>query len=305
MSLDKAQRYMAQRKAILLAAEIAKQARGGGPNMVHHGTALDSGPNAVGVLTIETRPADKVGDDSAWEIHSQGGNLVVSQAEVITAACLAGVPNNTINYMELGNPGPPATTPQLSDIALEKTTGERKVATVTQTGNILTAEVTWGAGEATGYVFTEAGLFVGILGAGSMFARKAFSAITKTGAFEMRLTWLITLLVAPQGGGDCAGVAITGPSVIAPETIYVATGGEASVAATFDFTPGANHIDVYLNGVRLINTVHYVEAGAGSLAAPVGGPAGNKGINLASFILSGVVGTTPADVVHIVHRTLA
>ena len=57
--------------------------------------------------------------------------------------------------------------------------------------------------------------------------------------------------------------------------------------------------------VRLINTVHYVEAGAGSLAAPVGGPAGNKGINLVSFILSGVVGTSPADVVHIVHRTLA
>jgi hypothetical protein len=301
MGLDKAQRYMAQRKAILLAAKIAKQARGS----VHHSTlGLDVGPSAVGVLTVEMRPADKVGDDSAWEVVEQGGNLVVSQAEVIMAAALSAVPLNTINYMELGDAGPPASPPVLSDTALEQTTGVRKVATVTQTGNILTAEVTWLVGEANGFVFTEAGLYVGNLGSGQLFARKAFNAITKTAAFEMRLTWLITFLVAPQGGGDCAGVALIGPSTTTAETVYVASGGEASVAATFDFTVNANRIDVFLNGVRLIRGVHYTESGP-PLAAPIGGPALNKGINLVGFTLSGAVGPTPADVVYIVHRTLA
>lgn len=303
MGLDKAQRYMAQRKAVLLAAKIAKQARGA--NMIHHSAlGLDVGPRAVGVLTIEMRPANKAGDDSAWEVVEQGGNLVVSQAEVIMASALAAVPLNTINYMELGDAGPPATPPILSDISLEQTTGVRKLATVTQSGNILTAEVTWGVGEANGFVFTEAALYVGNLGAGQMFARKVFNAITKTAAFEMRLTWLITFLVAPQGGGDCAGVALIGPSTTTSETVYTATGGEASVAATFDFTVNANRIDAFLNGVRLTRGVHYIESGA-PLAAPVGGPPLNKGINLIGFNLSGPVGPTPADQVYIVHRTLA
>jgi len=303
MGLDKAQRYMAQRKAILLAAEIAKQARPSGS--VHHGTlGLDTGPHAVGVLTIETRPAGKAGDDSAWEVAEQGGNLVVSQAEVIMAAALAAVPNNTINYIELGDDGPPAQPPSLSDIGLFGATGERKVATVTQSGKILTAQVTWLVGEGNGFVYTEAGLYVGVLGAGSMFARKAFNAITKTAAFEMRFTWLITFLVSPQGGGDCAGVALVGPSSVSAETIYVASGGEASVACTFDYTVNANRLDVFLNGVRLTRGVHYVEASP-PLSAPIGGPALNKGINLVGFTLSGAVGPTPADSVYIVHRNLA
>lgn len=306
MGLDKAQRYMAQRKAVLLAAEIAKRAGGAAAaaRMTHHSMlGLDVGPRAVGVLTIETRPADKAGDASAWEVVEQGGNLVVSQAEVIMAAALAAVPLNTINYIELGDAGPPATPPVLSDISLEATTGERKLAIVTQTGNILTAEVTWLVGEGNGFVFTEAGLYVGNLGSGQMYARKAFNAVTKTAAFEMRLTWLITYLVAPQGGGDCAGIALIGPSTATAETVYVASGGEASVAATFDFTVNANRLDVFLNGVRLIRGVHYTESGP-PLAAPIGGPALNKGINLVGFTLSGPVGLTPADVLYIVHRTL-
>ena len=59
MGLDKAKRYMAHRKALLVAAEIAKKAGGG----TKHSTAfgVDIGPSAVGVLTIETRPANKAG----------------------------------------------------------------------------------------------------------------------------------------------------------------------------------------------------------------------------------------------------
>jgi len=318
MALDKAQRLIAQRNAVLLAAKIAKMARAGvnssnplgpllpsglavPPGTAVHSTAvgIDQGPRAVGVLTIEMRPA---GSDT-WEMHSQGGNLVVSQAEIIMASALAAVPNSTINYIELGDAGPPATQPTLSDITLEATTGERKVATVTQAGNILTAEVTWGTGEANGFTFTEAGLFAGLLGSGTMFARKAFNSIIKTAAFEMRFTWLITFLVAPQGGGDCAGIALVGPSAVANETIYTAAGGEASVAATFDFTVGAARLDAFLNGVRLIRGVHYVEA-APALAAPIGGPATNKGVNFIGFTLDGPV-PGPADVVYLVHRTIS
>jgi len=302
MALEKARRFMANRQALLLAAKIAKQAN---PALgIHQSSMLDVGPKAVGVLTIEMRPADKAGDDDAWEVVEQGGNLVVSQAEILMAAALAAVPNNTINYIELGDAGPPATTPGLSDLALEQTTGVRKLAVVTQSGRILTAEVTWGVGEANGFIFTEAGLFVGLLGAGSMFARKVFNAITKTAAFELRLTWLITFLVAPQGGGDCAGIALVGPAAVANETIYTATGGEASVAATFDFTVGTALLDVFINGVRMVRSVHYIEAAA-PLAAPIGGPPGNKGINFIGFTLNGVVGPIPADVVYLVHRTLA
>jgi len=319
MGLDKARRLVAQRKAILLAAKIAKSVRAGvnhsnpagsqagglvtPPGGSTHSTAmgLDQGPKAIGVLTIETRPVDaKEGDD--WELHATGGNLVVSQAEIIMAAALAAVVNNTINYIELGDPGPPATTPVLSDISLEQTTGVRKTATVTQSGSILTAEVTWGTGEANGFIFTEAGLYAGILGSGSLFARKAFNAITKTAAFEMRFTWIITFLVAAQGGGDCAGVALVGPSTVANETIFTAAGGEASVAATFDFTVGAARLDAYLNGVRLLRGVHYTESPS-PLAAPIGGPATNKGINLIGFTLDGPV-PGPADVVYLVHRTI-
>jgi len=306
MALDKAHRLIAQRKAVLLAAKFAKQARaaqnypaGQLPpgSSIHSTSGADAGPNAVGVLTVETRPAG-----GSWEVHSQGANMVVTQAEVITASALAAVPNSTISYIELGDPAFPATAPDLADIALEQTTGERKSATVTSSGRIVTAEVTWLVGDANGYVFTEAGLFSGILGSGLLFARKTFNTITKTAAFEMRFTWVITLLVAPQGGGDCAGVALVGPAAIANETIYTAAGAEASVAATFDFTVGAARLDVFLNGVRLIRGVHYIEAAA-PLAAPIGGPPGNKGINLISFTLDGPA-PGPADVVYLVHRTI-
>jgi hypothetical protein len=316
MGLDKARRLIAQRKAILLAAQIAKRARTGhvapmGPHlptgvappagMAIHSVAagLDRAPSAVGVLTIETRPAGA--DEDAWEIHEQDGNLVVTQAETIMAAALAAVANNTINYIELGDPSP-ATPPVLGDTGLEQTTAERKLATVTQSGNVLTAEVTWGVGEANGFTFTEAGLFAGLLGSGTMFARKVFNPIAKTAAFEMRFTWLITFLVNPSGSGDCAGVALLGPSTTASETVYTAAGGEASVAATFDFTVGAARVDVFLNGVRLIRGVHYVEANS-PLAAPVGGPPGNKGVNFISFTLDGPA-PGPADVIYLVHRAV-
>ena len=116
---------------------------------------------------------------------------------------------------------------------------------------------------------------------------KTFAGITKTSAFEMKFTWLITFLVDTQGG-SCTGIALSGPASVASSTIFVSpAGGEASVAATFDFVPNTNLIDVFLNGVRLEVGTHYVESGP-PLALPQGGgtPSVSKGINFQAFTLN-------------------
>lgn len=312
MSLDKAQRYMMERKAQLIGYNMARKGLPGHltrrpdgvvvphtPTLSSMTMAGDMMPNARGRLMVELRKVAPDGSKGEWVTHEDDDNLVVTQAERLMANMAAGIANSAINYIELGDPAFPANSPNLSDITLQQTTGERKTATVTVSGNVLTAEVTWTTAEANGFSFTEAGLFIGILGAGSMFARKTFNTIVKTAAFEMRFTWLITFLVNASGSGDCAGVALVGPSVTANETIYTAVGAEASVAATFDFTVGAALVDVFLNGQRLVRGTQYIEIAAGGLTAPVGGPAGNKGIDFIGFTL------LAGDVVYLVQRTLS
>jgi len=216
------------------------------------GDGGDEKSGAVGAVIISKRLVDpETGERGEWETLHADFNLVVTQAERLMADMAIGVANSPINYIELGDPSPTATPVQLNDVGLEQTTGERKAAVLTVNGNVVTAEVTFLTTDANGFTFTESGLFTGPFGAGSMFARKTFSGIFKTAAFEMKFQWLITFLVNTQGG-DCAGIALTGPSTIASSTIFVSpAGGEASVAATFDFVPNSNLIDVFLNGVRL------------------------------------------------------
>lgn len=315
--LRRLQDYIARRKAQITAKRLA-HATGKAPGVMQGGARfVDRGPQAEGFVTIQTRDVGEDGEApcdcdargvgcSHWVNTDAGGNLVVTQAERIMAQMAIGAANSALSYVELGDPAAPATTPQLSDLGLEQSTGERKTATLTAVGNIVTAEVTWTSAEANGFTFTEAGLFNGLLGAGLMFARKTFGGIPKTAAFEMRFTWLISFLVNTQGG-DCAGVSLIGPSTVSAFTVYNAgdaTGGvglEASVSATFDFVVGANHVDVFLNGLRLVPGVHYNEANA-PLVAPIGGPPLNKGVNFNGFVLT----TLPfADQVFLIQRTLA
>jgi hypothetical protein len=310
--LDKAREYMRRRKASRTAAKLAK-AMGKKPGVALGGTAMahDPSPIAKGHVTIQMRPVaacdcDQLGVGcSHWDTVHHDGNLVVSQAETIMAQMAIGAANSALSYIELGDPLAPANPPALSDLTLQQTTGERKSVVLVAAGNIVTAEVTFTSGEANGFTFTEAGLFNGLLGSGLMFARKAFAGITKTASFEMRFTWLITFLVNTQGG-DCAGISLIGPSSVAAFTVYnsgdsIPAGGEASVAATFDFVVGANHVDVYLNGQRLIPGVHYLEAAA-PLLAPIGGPPLNKGVNFIGYTLA--LAPTP-DQVFLIQRTLA
>jgi hypothetical protein len=223
-----------------------------------------------------------------WETVVEDHNLVVTQAENIMAQMAInqgpGNNNSALGYIELGDPPFPANPPSLSDVGLQASTGQRMPVTLTASGNVVTAVADWSTADGNGFTYTEAGLFNGLLGAGLMFARKTFNGITKTASFEMRFTWYITFLVNTQGG-ECSGIALTGPSTVSAFTYYVATGGENSVAATFDFGVGANNVDVFLNGQRLVPTIQYQEAGSGALTAPIGGPATNKGVNLIGFSL--------------------
>lgn len=287
--LNKAELYIARRKLLLKRTE-AQMPRG-------YYEALDRAPNARGHLTVETRPAGEVDDPDAWEKVVDQKNLVVTQAEVLMAQMAIGAANSAFNYIELGDPAFPAQSPALTDTILQQTTAQRKVGTVTASNNVATTEVIFLTGDANGFTYTEAGLFTGVLGAGTMFARKAFAAITKTNAFQMRFTWRITFLVNTDGG-DCSGVGLIAPTTVASFNVATAVGGEASIAALFDFVVGANHVDVFLDRQRLYPGLHYNEAGAGSLIGPVLGPAGNKGINLAGFTLN------PANEVLLIQRTL-
>lgn len=258
----------------------------------------DRSPMVEGAVTIQCRPVSEDGTRGKWETVHFDANLVVTQAQLAMAAMAIGTANSALNYIELGDPSPVAIPPDLGDVVLEQTTGQRKAVALTQNGNIVTAEATWLTTEGNGFTYTEAGLFTGPFAAGLMFARKTFAGIFKTSAFEMRFTWLITFLVNAQGG-DCAGIALTGPNTVAGTTIYVSpAGGEQSVAASFDFVPGANLIDVFLNGQRLEPGNHYVESSA-PLAVPQGGgaPGVSKGVNLLFVLI-------PTDRVLLVHRAI-
>jgi hypothetical protein len=208
-----------------------------------------------------------------------------------------GEANSTFNYMELGDPVVP-TPPTLNDITLQQSTGQRKAVTSSRSGNVAKLEVLFLTTEANGFVYTEAGLFTGPFAAGGLYARKIFAGVTKTAAFELRLRWSITYLIQSTGG-DCTGVGIIGPSTVTNFTYAIAAGGEKSIAATFDFTVGANHLDVFLNGQRLSPGAQYNEA-APNLTAPTLGPNTNKGINLVAPIV-----LLPSDKVLLVQRTLA
>lgn len=305
----KAERYIARRQAALLGQHLT-----GVPanHLIRRpdGVVLPSrvagislygdraGMGTKGRLRVERREVTPSGIVGPWETHEDDPNLVVTQAERLMANAMAGTLNSALNYIELGDPTFPANAPALGDIALQQTTNVRKAVVVTVAGNILTAETTFLTTEGNGFTYTEAGIFTGPFAAGSMFARKTFNSIIKTSSFEMRFTWIITFLVNPTASGDCAGIALIGPTTVANETIYESiTGGEASVAATFDFAVGAGHIDFFIMGQRMVRTRQYLEAGP-PLAAPIGGPSGNKGVNLVGFVLN------PGDVAYLVHRTI-
>lgn len=282
MRFQKAQDYANRRRAEILLGRAPRRGKSG------LAFSSEPAPIAVGVLRIESRvPGGK------WTTIHEDKNLVVTQAENIMAQMAIGASNSALSYIELGNPLFPANPPTLADLGLQQSTGQRQAVVLTASGNVVTAVATWTTTQGNGFTYTEAGLFNGTLGAGLMFARKTFAGITKTAAFELQFTWMITFLVNTSGG-ECSGVALIGPGTVSAFTVYlsgdIGAGGQKSIAANFDFNVGANNVDVFLQGQRLVPGVHYLEAAGGSLVAPTLGPSTNKGINLIGWTL-----TPPGD----------
>lgn len=248
---------------------LAKEAEAHGLPKGAHSSVVspDLGPQVKGSVCIEMR---KKGDDDWKKVH-EDHNLVVTQAENLLAHMAAGSANSEIGYIELGDPGSP-TPPELSDTTLQSTTGERQAVSAAVNGSQVEFTATWGTGDGNGFTFTEAGLFTNPLGSGTMFARKAGFSVAKTNSFELRFTWTLRFDVSSGGGGSCSGIAVVGPSTITDDFLYTASGGETQVIVPFDFVVGAKHLDVFLNGQRLVYTLHYTEGTSGP----------NKVINLIS-----------------------
>lgn len=261
-----------QKNRARLALEIAAKHL---PKGAHKSVAnFDLASVAEGHVLIETRNVNPDGSRSDWKKVHEAHNLVVTQAENLLAHMAAGTANAAINYIELGDPLVPSE-PELTDTNLQQTTGERKAVTPVVSGSQVQFTATWLAADGNGFTFTEAGLFTGPFALGTMFARKSGFSIPKTLAFELRFTWTLRFDVSAGGGGGCSGIAVLGPSTVTDDYLYVAAGGETSVTIPFDFTVGAKHLDVFLNGVRLVYTTQYVEATVGP----------SKVINFVAFAL--------------------
>lgn len=219
----------------------------------------------TGRVEIELNYADGRKELHAFPDEVGDANLVVRQAESLMAAMSAGEANSAFNYIELGNPvGPIA--PDYTDTGLERPVPvieggpQQKSVAITRATKVVTCEAVWAVGDGNGITYTEAGLFTGPFGAGTMFARKLIGSITKTGAFSMTFRWILTFNIPIPGSDGCQGVALIGNAVVVTqEQTFVAVGGETEISATFDFVVGDHRTDLYLNGVHLIPATHYVE----------------------------------------------
>jgi|GEM_PF-1881243 len=242
-------------------------------------TEADQAPFAQGFVKVEkifVKPGteEPTGEREVVvqeEADLPGPNLVVTQARILMAAMAAGVANSPLDYIELGDPAVP-NPPQLADTNLQQTTGQRKSFVPTQPQNTVQCVATWGAGEGNGFTYTEAGLFTGPTGSGTMFARKSGFSITKTNSFQLQFTWIIIFDVQDAQSAGCSGVSLIGSSGIVEDFIYTTVGGETEVSVPIDFTIGAKRLMVYYNGQRLIPPDQYNESTTG------GGTA--KGITL-------------------------
>lgn len=233
-------------------------------------TEADEGPVAHGFLKVKkvfVKPGteEPTGEEEVIlqeEADLPGPNLVVTQARILMAAMAAGVANSPLDYIELGDQVSPSA-PQLSDTNLQATTGQRKSFVPTQSQNTVQCVATWGAGEGNGFTYTEAGLFTGPTGSGTMFARKSGFSIAKTNSFQLQFTWVIIFDVQDAQSAGCSGVSLIGSSGQVEDYIYTTVGGETEVTVPIDFTIGAKRLMVYYNGQRLIAPDQYNESTTG------------------------------------------
>ena len=117
---------------------------------------------AIGTEEVVQGPAEgrvlieKTYADGTKEVVLDEKNLVVTQAESAMVQFSLGL--RTMSYIELGD-HPTPSAPDLADIALAQTTGERKAISGNTNGNMAEYTAEWTMGEGNGFSYTEAGLF--------------------------------------------------------------------------------------------------------------------------------------------------
>lgn len=123
------------------------------------------------------------------EVVQETKNLVVTAGKNWVADRMKGV-NDPIGWMAIGTG---TTAADAGDTTLVTELDRNALATSggTVSGNTITFETTWAAGDGTGAV-TEAGLFDAASG-GDMLARTVFSVVNKAALDSMTITWTITV----------------------------------------------------------------------------------------------------------------
>lgn len=123
------------------------------------------------------------------EVVQETNNLVVTAGKNWVADRMANA-NTVMTHMAIGTG---TTAAAAGDTTLETESDRNTLSTSggTVSGNTITYEATWAAGDGTGAI-TEAGLFDAATG-GDMLARTVFAVVNKTDLDSMTITWTITV----------------------------------------------------------------------------------------------------------------
>lgn len=117
-------------------------------------------------------------------------NLVVTAGLQHIADALSSSPGQAaMSHMAVGTG---ATAPVVGNTALGTEIDRNALTSRTDSGAITTYVGDWAAGEATNGAITEAGIF-NAASAGTMLARVTFTAVNKTAADTLNITWTVTV----------------------------------------------------------------------------------------------------------------
>jgi len=116
-------------------------------------------------------------------------NLVVAVGKETIASRMVGNTTAIMSHMAVGSSNTTATT---SQTALGTELGRVALDSTSRSTNTITYVATFGAGTGTGSL-TEAGIFNGYPGVGSMLCRTVFSTVTKGAADVIVITWTVSI----------------------------------------------------------------------------------------------------------------
>jgi hypothetical protein len=127
--------------------------------------------------------------DTKDEIHID--NLVVTAGKTVIASRLAGNTSPIMSRMGVGT-GVAAATIADTSLGTAIAAGNVVLDSTSASTNTITYVATFPAGTGTGAI-TEAGIFNGFPGVGSMLCRTVFSAVNKAAGDVIVITWVVSV----------------------------------------------------------------------------------------------------------------